>query len=307
MINDNFDPGFINVVEGGAEAVEELLKCKFDHIFFTGGIRVGKIIAGEAAKTLTPVTLELGGKSPCIVDEEIDMKLTAKRIVWGKFFNAGQSCVAPDYLLVHRQVKQQLFNFMTKYIRKFYGNDPKNNPDYPRIINERHFSRLVDLLKQGQVVLGGGTDSTDCYIEPTIMENVSLDDEIMESEIFGPILPVVEFSHLDQAIEFVNSKPKPLASYIFSKKPQNIEKFISRTSSGGTTVNDTLLHLSSPYLPFGGVGESGIGRYHGKSGFDAFSNKRAVLSKPFFLDLWLRYPPYSRKFGLMKRVLNFLP
>jgi aldehyde dehydrogenase (NAD+) len=291
IISKTFESGFVKVIEGGVEATQELLAEKFDHIFFTGGTEVGKIVMSAAAKHLTPVTLELGGKSPCIVDENTHLEYTAKRIVWGKFINAGQTCTAPDYLLVHKNIKASLFNKIEKYIKEFYGYMPLNSPNYSRIINQKHFFRLANFLKYGTIIIGGNTDLEDLYIAPTVIDQVSWEDKIMQEEIFGPILPVIEYTDIDEAIAIINEKPKPLALYFFSKNKQHQTKVLQSTASGGVCINDTVMHLTIPSLPFGGVGESGMGRYHGKAGFENFSYQRSVLNKSFLFDLKWRYYP----------------
>ncbi len=291
IIGKTFEPGFINVIEGGAEVSQKLLAEKFDHIFFTGGTEVGKIVMSAAAKHLTPVTLELGGKSPCIVDENTHLEYTAKRIVWGKFINAGQTCTAPDYLLVHKNIKASLLNQIEKYIKEFYGDVPSESRNYSRIINQKHFFRLANLLKYGTIIVGGDTHLQDLYIAPTVIDRVSWEDQIMQEEIFGPILPVIEYTDLDEAIAIINERPKPLALYFFSNNKQHQNKVLQSTASGGVCINDTVMHLTIPALPFGGVGESGMGRYHGKAGFENFSYQRSVLNKSFLFDLKWRYYP----------------
>lgn len=295
IIQKTFDSSFITVVEGGVETSKELLSESFDHIFFTGGTEIGKIVMSAAAQYLTPVTLELGGKSPCIVDDSVHIEYTAKRIVWGKFSNAGQTCTAPDYLLVNRKIKRDLLNSIKKYIGEFYGNEPSKSHSYSRIINLRHFYRLSELLKNGEIVVGGDTDLEEFYIAPTVIDQVSWKDKVMQEEIFGPVLPVLEYTHLSEAIDLVNKQPKPLAIYFFSSNKKNQELVLQSTASGGACINDTVMHLTVPALPFGGVGASGFGRYHGKAGFDNFSYQRGVLNKSFLLDLKWRYPPYPEK------------
>lgn len=304
MIGDLFDPAYIAVVEGGVETSQALLEEKFDHIFFTGGTAIGKLVMAAAAKHLTPVTLELGGKSPCVVDEDIQIEHAAKRIAWGKFLNAGQTCVAPDYLLVDRRVKSDLLKAIATALQQFYGNDPAQSPDYARIISPRHFARLSELMQESQVLIGGQTDPTDRYIAPTLVEVASLDARIMQEEIFGPILPVIEYDRPEEAIALINSKSKPLALYIFSRNTQLQEQILKETSSGGVCINDTIMHLGVSELPFGGVGDSGIGRYHGKAGFDTFSHFKSVLRKPFWLELPWRYAPYAGKLELIKKMIK---
>ena len=296
------DPRAIRVVEGGAPETTALLRESWDHIFYTGSARVGRIVMEAAARHLTPVTLELGGKSPCIVDETADLNLAAKRIVFGRFYNAGQTCLAPDYVLVHERVHDALVNRMVSAIREFYGDDPRRSPDFARIVNERHHDRLTRLLDSGEVVTGGQADRSERYIAPTILKNVSEDAPAMQEEIFGPILPVISVSGMGSAISYVNRLPKPLALYLFSRDEGIQERVISETSAGGTTINHVMLHLSVHELPFGGVGESGLGRYRGRRSFQTFSNERAVLKKPSLPDPPILFPPYSaRKLRWLKR------
>ena len=302
LISKTFNPGIVKVVEGGKETTQQLLAEKIDHIFFTGGTQVGKIIMKAAAENLTPVTLELGGKSPCIVDSNIHIEHAARRITWGKFINAGQTCVAPDYLLVHRSIKEQLLAAMKQCLQEFYGENPANSPDYARIINDNHYNRLSQLLEAGEIVVGGETDAAQRYIAPTIIDQVDWDDAVMQEEIFGPILPVLEYEELEEAIASVNAGPKPLALYFFSKDRATQKQVLQETSSGGTGINDTIMQLMSPELPFGGVGNSGIGAYHGKASFDTFSHQRSILTQSFLLDIKLRYPPYEGKL----KFLNWL-
>jgi len=294
----------VQVVEGSVPETTELLQEKWDHIFYTGNGTVGRIVMAAAARHLTPVTLELGGKSPCIVDESADLNMAAQRIVFGKFFNAGQTCVAPDYVLVHDHVHDALVNRMSSAIREFYGDDPKQSPDFARIVNERHHARLTRLLDDADVVTGGEADVSDRYIAPTILKNVKEDDAVMQEEIFGPILPVISVPSVDSAIAFVNRRPKPLALYLFGRNKDVHDRVLAGTSAGGTTINHIWLHLGVDQLPFGGVGESGMGAYHGRLSFETFSHRRAVLKKPLLPDPPLLFPPYSaRKLRWIKRLL----
>ncbi len=304
LIRKTFDPSYIAVIEGGVEASQELLSQKFDHIFFTGGTQVGRIVMEAAAKHLTPVTLELGGKSPCIVETDIDLPTACKRIVWGKFMNAGQTCIAPDYLLVNRRIKADFLVGLERTITEFYGQNPINNPDYGRIINDKQFARLQGLLQEGEIIVGGQTDAGDRYIAPTVIDGVSLTSPIMQEEIFGPILPVLNYDKLDEAIALINQKPKPLALYLFSNDKQKQQQVLRETSSGGVCINDTITHLGVSELPFGGVGESGMGSYHGKASFDTFSHRKSVLEKSFRFDLDFRYPPYKNKLNFIKRFIG---
>ena len=298
-----FDRKAIRVIEGGAQETTALLRQNWDHIFYTGNGRVGRIVMEAAAKHLTPVTLELGGKSPCIVDESAELDTAAKRIVYGKFFNAGQTCVAPDYVLVHDRVHDALVNRMVSTIREFYGDDPKQSPDFGRIINERHHARLTRFLDGADIVTGGETDPSERYMAPTILKNVNEGDALMQEEIFGPILPVISFSSIDSAIGFVNRQAKPLALYVFSRDRRVQDRVLAGTSAGGTAINHVWLHVGVPQLPFGGVGESGMGAYHGRQSFETFSHRRSVLKKPTLADPPLLFPPYTaRKMRWFKKL-----
>ncbi|HJK92592.1 MAG TPA: aldehyde dehydrogenase family protein [Polyangiaceae bacterium LLY-WYZ-15_(1-7)] len=288
------DESCIRVIEGGVPETTKILEQRFDHIFYTGNGVVGRIVMGAAAKHLTPVTLELGGKSPCIVDATADLDVAAKRIVWGKFFNAGQTCVAPDYILVEESVHDALLTRLAATVREFYGDEPQSSPDFARIVNARHHGRLLKLLERsGTVVCGGEHDVDDRYIAPTILKDVPHDAPVMQEEIFGPILPVLSVPHVDAAITFVNQRPKPLALYCFSSSKKTQQKVQDRTSSGGMTINHVWMHLAVPELPFGGVGESGMGAYHGSHSFETFSHRKAVLKKPTQVDPPILYPPYT--------------
>ena len=304
IIAKHFDPAYLAVVEGGVEASQKLLAEKFDHIFFTGGTAVGKIIMAAAAKYLTPVTLELGGKSPCIVDTDINLEHTVRRITWGKFINAGQTCIAPDYLLVNKTIKKDLIDGLEKSLKEFYGENPASSPDYARIISQKHFERLVSFLKDGEVVIGGENQPSERYIAPTLIDNVSLEDSVMQEEIFGPILPIIEYTDIAEAIALINSRPKPLALYLFSQDKNLQKRVLQETSSGGVCINDTVMQVGVSSLPFGGVGDSGIGNYHGKASFDTFSHKKSVLQNSFWLDLKWRYAPYQGKLPLIKKLLG---
>lgn len=304
IFQKNFDHAYIAVVEGGVETSQQLLQQKFDHIFFTGGTAIGKIVMEAAAKNLTPVTLELGGKSPCIIDNDINIEYTARRIAWGKFINAGQTCIAPDYLLVNQTIKKPLLDSIKNCLQEFYGNDPEKSPDFGRIINQKQFNRLVELLKSGEIIVGGKTNPETCYIAPTLIDHVSLEAPIMQEEVFGPILPVIEYKNLEEAIAIVNNQPKPLALYFFSKNQDYQQQILQTTSSGGVCINDTIMHIGVTELPFGGVGNSGIGSYHGKASFDTFSHQKSVLKKSFLFDLKVRYAPYLGKLDLVKKIMS---
>lgn len=304
IISKYFESDYIAVVEGGIETSQQLLREKFDHIFFTGSPAVGKIVMAEAAKTLTPVTLELGGKSPCIVDTDINLKHTAKRIIWGKFINAGQTCVAPDYLLVNQAIKPDLIAALKTTIREFYSENPANSPDYPRIINQKHFEHLTKLLNNGEIIIGGDTKPEELYISPTLIDQISLTDPIMQTEIFGPILPIIEYTDIETAIALINSQPKPLALYLFTRNQQLQKHILQNTSSGGVCINDIAMQFAVSSLPFGGVGNSGIGSYHGKASFDTFSHYKSVLKNSFWLDINWRYAPYKGKLSLLKLIIR---
>lgn len=304
MISKTFDPAYVAAVEGGVEISKQLLAEKFDHIFFTGGTKIGKIVMEAAAKHLTPVTLELGGKSPCIVDSDIQIEYTAKRIAWGKFINAGQTCIAPDYLLVDKKIKPDLMSAIKTALHEFYGEDPQQSPDYSRIINQHHLKRLVEFIKDGEIVAGGQSNAEDRYISPTVIDKVSWDSPVMQDEIFGPILPVLEYDDFGEAIAQINARPKPLALYLFSKDKEKQQRVLRETSSGGLCINDTVMQVGVTTLPFGGVGDSGIGSYHGKASFDTFSHYKSVLQKSFWLDLKWRYAPYKGKLDLIKKAIG---
>ncbi|MGL5082900.1 MAG: aldehyde dehydrogenase [Microcoleaceae cyanobacterium] len=304
IIQNTFDPAYIVAIEGGVNVSQALLAEKFDHIFFTGGKKVGQVVMEAAAKHLTPVTLELGGKSPCIVDANIQVKSAAKRIAWGKFINAGQTCIAPDYLLVNSKIKDELLAALQTSVREFYGENPEASPDYCRIINPYHFERLTRLLEDGKILIGGQVNSATQYIAPTLIDQVSWDDPVMQEEIFGPILPVLDYQNLETAIAQVNARPKPLALYFFSKDVKKQQQILRETSSGGVCLNDTVMHIGITDLPFGGVGESGIGSYHGRASFDTFSHYKSVLQKVFWLDLNWRYAPYTGKVALIKKLVS---
>ncbi len=295
IINDNFPSDYFCVVEGGVKETTELLKHRFDKIFFTGSTSVGKIIYQAAAKHLTPVTLELGGKSPTFVLVDTDIKMTAKRIVWAKFINAGQTCVAPDYVLVDKSIEERFLEALKNEIEEYHKNSENIDENYLRIINTNNFDRLIKLIDNDKIYFGGNANRNERFISPTILQNISFEDEVMQDEIFGPILPVISFTKLDDAIKMVKERPKPLACYIYSKNRKTIKKLLKEISFGGGAVNDSLMHLSNSNLPFGGVGLSGIGSYHGKAGFDTFSHYKSILDKPFWIEPNIKYTPYSMK------------
>jgi aldehyde dehydrogenase (NAD+) len=300
IINETFEHEYISVYTGGREAIQEILEQRFDYIFFTGSPSLGKIVMEKASRFLTPVSLELGGKSPCIVEDDANLDVAARRIVFGKFLNSGQTCIAPDYLLVNSRVKDRLIEKMIRCITLSYGENPQSSPDYGRIINDVQFKKLRELLKTGEIVFGGQTDERERYIAPTIMNNVKPDDPVMQDEIFGPIFPVMEYNNLDEVINFINGREKPLAFYFFTSSRKKEKMVLSRTSSGGGCINDSMLHLTNPRMPFSGVGNSGMGAYHGKFSFDAFSHHRSILAKPTFFDFPLRYAPYGDKLKYAK-------
>lgn len=306
LINENFDEKYIQVINplDGKETVSYLLDLNFDYIFFTGSIRVGKIIMEKASKNLIPVTLELGGKSPCIVDKTANIPLAAKRIVWGKFLNAGQTCVAPDYILVDKTIKNKLLEELKAEIIKQFGSNIKESPDFPRIINKMSLNRIKSYLSDGEIYFGGNFDEEDLYMEPTLLTNIKDNSMVMEDEIFGPILPVIEYSNLDDVIHSLKYKEKPLALYYFSENKNLIEKVLSNISSGGATVNDTIIHVACPNLPFGGVGLSGIGQYHGKASFDTFTHHKSIIKRGTFLELPIRFAPYNNKLSLLRKLMK---
>ena len=302
LINENFDAQFLYVVEGGVEETTAILKLRFDKIFFTGSPRVGKIVYKAAAEHLTPVTLELGGKSPAFVTEKADLQIAAKRIVWGKFINAGQTCVAPDYLYVAENIKAKFLKVLIEEIKK--RNYTDNVDHYCKIINERNFDRLEKMIDREKVVFGGETNREKRYISPTVLDHVTWEDAVMQEEIFGPILPILTYKNLETAMQTVVEGEKPLSAYLFSNDAKEQELFTEKLSFGGGCINDTLMHLSNDRLPFGGVGNSGIGHYHGKFGFEAFSHQKAILKKSNYLEPELKYPPYSdAKLNILKKLL----
>lgn len=303
IIRDCFDEKYLAVIEGGRDANQELLKENFDYIFFTGSVSVGKLVMEAASKNLTPMTLELGGKSPCIVAKDADIDLAAKRIIWGKTLNSGQTCVCPDYLLVHREVKEKLLIAMKKYIKTFYGDKPCENEEFPRIVNEKHFERLKNLIAGEAVFTGGDSNDKTLQISPTILEHVTWEHPVMQEEIFGPILPVLEFEDIEEVITMVNSHPKPLALYLFTNSKELERRIVSCVPFGGGCINDTLVHLATSYMPFGGVGNSGMGGYHGKWSFDTFTHKKSILKKSNLLDVNIRYAPYKDKLKLLKKMM----
>ena len=301
ILSECFEPQYVAVVTGGRAENTRLLHEHFDYIFFTGSQNVGKEVMRNAAEYLTPVTLELGGKSPCIVDQTADIKLAAKRIVLGKYLNCGQTCVAPDYVYCHRSVKEKLIKEVQKQIRRQYGKQPLRNSDYGKIINEKHFDRILGLIDEQKVVHGGGSDRNTLRIEPTVMDNVTFFDAVMQEEIFGPVLPILTFDSLDEAIRRINSMPHPLALYLFTSDKKAAGKVTARCGFGGGCINDTIIHLATSEMGFGGFGESGMGAYHGKTGFDTFTHYKSIVDKKTWIDLPMRYQPYRKRNEKMVR------
>ena len=304
ILTECFDPKYVAVVTGGRAENTCLLREHFDYIFFTGSQAVGKEVMRSAAEHLTPVTLELGGKSPCIVDQTADIRLAARRIVFGKYLNCGQTCVAPDYVYCHRSVKDQLIKEVQKQIRRQYGKQPLHSSDYGKIINEKHFDRILGLIDEKKVVHGGGSDRSTLRIEPTVMDNVTFSDAVMQEEIFGPVMPILVFDSLDEVIRRINSMPHPLALYIFTSDKKAARKVTARCGFGGGCINDTIIHLATSEMGFGGFGESGMGAYHGKTGFDTFTHYKSIVDKKTWIDLPMRYQPYRK--GAEKLVRFFL-
>ena len=306
IINETFDKNHVECIEGGVEVTTSLLAKRWDYIFFTGSVAVGKIVAKAAAENLTPVTLELGGKNPCIIDATANLKLSAKRIVWGKFINAGQTCIAPDYILVSEKIKTAFVELLKKEITIAYGENPEISSDFPRIINEKNWKRQLALLENQTILFGGKTNSTDFYIAPTLVDEPSLDSLVMKDEIFGPILPILSFKNENDLEAIISTYEKPLSLYVFTENNTFAKKIIQKYSFGGGCINDTVIHFSNKRLPFGGVGQSGMGAYHGKLSFTIFSHQKSVVRKANWIDLPLRYAPYKGKLNLIKTVLKWL-
>ena len=305
IIGETFDENHAEVIEGGVAVSQELLSQRWDYIFFTGSVAVGKIIAKAAAENLTPVTLELGGKSPCIVDETANLKLAAKRIVWGKFINAGQTCIAPDYILVKSKIKPQLIAYLKAEIINAYGENPEISSDFPRIINQKNWQRLYNLLEGENILFGGHSHAESNYLAPTLVDEPSLESALMKDEIFGPILPILAYDEATDLKNTISKYEKPLALYVFTENKTFAENIIQEFSFGGGCINDTIIHLANPRLPFGGVGHSGIGAYHGRLSFDTFSHKKAIVRKGNWLDLPLRYAPYTNKLNTLRKLLRW--
>ncbi|MDQ2718937.1 MAG: aldehyde dehydrogenase [Bacteroidota bacterium] len=306
IIGETFHENYIKVVTGdGAEIVPEMINSfRFDHIFYTGSTNVGREVYKLAANRLVPVTLELGGKSPCIVEPDADLEVAAKRIVFGKFINAGQTCIAPDYILVHKSIKEKLLDSLSETVQKFYTSDPLSSYDYGKIINQKRFHTLISFLSEGKIFYGGKYNEASLYIEPTILDNITLGDAIMKEEIFGPILPVLSFETIDEAIVIVQQNENTLAFYLFTKNKRTEDEWVRRVSFGGGCINNTVFHFANMNMPFGGIGNSGVGSYHGKKTFEIFSHAKPVLKTATWLDLDLKYPTLQGKLGLMKKIIG---
>ena len=306
LISETFAPEYVTMIKGERDVAEALLREPFGKIFFTGSTKVGRLVMAAAAQHLTPVTLELGGKCPCLVCADAPMEITARRIAWGKFMNAGQTCVAPDFLLVDRRIRDRLLEALKQALREGYGEDPQKSADYGRIINHRHFNRLTDYLSAGRVVHGGQHDASELYLAPTILTDVPLQAPVMQEEIFGPILPVLEFEQLDDALARLRDRPTPLALYLFTQDYAIQDRVLAATRSGGVCLNDTITHILGKELPFGGLGDSGMGAYHGRASFECFTHYRSVLRRSFRFDAKLRYPPPRVSLATLKRACRFL-
>ena len=306
MIKDAFNEEYIAVVSGDYQVNSALLDLEFDYIFFTGSVNVGKIVMEKASKNLIPITLELGGKSPVIVDNSANLKISAKRIIWGKLINAGQTCVAPDYVLAHEDIYDDLVKEFIKVIKEFYGEDIKNNKEFGRIVNDKHMNRLKNILEhdKNKIVYGGEIDFENRFISPTILKNVDLNDKVMSEELFGPILPVIKYKNIEDIKYYISKHKNPLALYVFSENKAFSEDVITRFSFGGGCVNDTISHVASNYLPFGGIGSSGMGSYHGKSSFDTFTHSKSIVKKSIKLDIKLVFPPYKNRINIIKKVMK---
>ena len=304
LISETFPPQYIAFLETDNRQTDNLLKQHFDYIFYTGGVAFGKRIMMAAAKNLTPVTLELGGKSPCIVDNDAHIQIAARRIVWGKYLNCGQTCVAPDYIFVHREVKDKLITALQAEIERQDGKAPQESPDYPRIISQDHFYNLLLLLKQGHIVAGGKYDDKDLYIAPTVISGILPENRIMSEEIFGPILPLLDFDDIDNVIDYVNNQEKPLALYYFGQNKKKARYVLQNTSSGGACINDVVTHVANTHLPFGGVGSSGTGAYHGKYSFDTFSHTRSIVQSTTRFNIGMKFAPYDGKLKWLKKIMK---
>ena len=306
IVSEAFDPVHVEVFQGGPEVSQRLLSRRWDYIFFTGSVNVGRVVAEAAAKNLTPITLELGGKNPCIVHSSANLEIAAKRIVWGKFINAGQTCIAPDFVMVDSSQKDRLIKLLKKEIVSAYGNEPALSPDFARIINEGHMQRLIGMIDPVKVAHGGKYDLTTRYISPTLIVDPAQESTLMDEEIFGPILPVISYTNYDQIERQLSKYEKPLALYVFSNDTKFSDKIIHRFSFGGGCVNDTVIHFANKRLPFGGVGHSGMGAYHGKLGFDTFSHKKSIVKRATWLDVPLRYAPYRNKITKLRKLIDWM-
>ena len=306
IIDEVFDKNHVEVVEGGVELAQKLLSERWDYIFFTGSVAVGKIVAKAAAENLTPITLELGGKNPCIIDETANLKLAAKRIVWGKFVNAGQTCIAPDYILIQKDMKSHFVDYLKAEITLAYGKNPSESPDFARIVNSRNWQRLIEMIDPEKVIYGGESNRDNCYIAPTLIDEDALDSLVMKEEIFGPILPILTYANEAEINTILSKYEKPLALYVFTENNSFSKKIIQKYSFGGGCINDTMVQFANKRLPFGGVGHSGIGAYHGRLSFDVFSHKKGIVKKANWLDLPLRYAPYKGKLSMIKQILKWL-
>lgn len=304
IIKECFQEEHVAIVTGGREVTSELIHAPVDYIFFTGSVAVGKIVMKAAAERLTPITLELGGKSPTIVHRDANIEIAAKRIAWGKFLNTGQTCIAPDYVYVHEDIKDAFLGELEKVIQQFYGENPLESEDYGKIINERHFDRLLALLDQEKIAIGGEIDRDTLYIAPTVLENITWDDPVMAGEIFGPILPVLTYSDLNETLKTINDRPKPLALYLFSESDIIQSIVMDKVSFGGGCINDTLMHVANPNMPFGGVGPSGMGYYHGRDSFVTFSHRKAIHKKSTKVETGLAFPPYKNKISLLRKLMK---
>ncbi|EKT4510301.1 aldehyde dehydrogenase [Flavobacterium psychrophilum] len=306
IIRESFEVKHVVAVTGDYTIAQDLLKKRWDYIFFTGSVTVGKIVAKAAAENLTPITLELGGKNPCIVDESANLQLAAKRIIWGKILNAGQTCIAPDYILVHHKMKSKLINYLIDEIKKALGENPQESEDFARIINLKNWERQLSLIENQNIISGGQSSKNDFYLAPTLLDEPHLDSSVMKDEIFGPILPILSYQSKTDIESTISKYEKSLSLFIFSENKSFIKEVLNKYSFGGGCVNDTIIHFSNSRLPFGGVGHSGIGAYHGKLSFDTFSHKKSIVRKGNWLDLPLRYAPYKNKVNIIKRILNWL-
>ncbi|MBU3111589.1 aldehyde dehydrogenase [Clostridium lacusfryxellense] len=306
IIEDAFEKEYIRVIEGEKETTSALINSPFDYIFFTGSVPVGRIVMKAAAENLVPVTLELGGKSPVIVDKTANLELAAKRILWGKLINAGQTCIAPDYIFVHKSIKERFIQMLKIEVVNFYGEDASKSSDYGRIVNKRQFDRLATIIEndKNKIIYGGGSNAGALYIEPTIIDKVNWQDDVMKDEIFGPIMPILEYENLDEVIEMINDRPKPLSLYVFTEDKNFETTVLRRISFGGGCINDTISHVASSNMPFGGVGNSGMGSYHGRDSFETFSHRKSILKKSTSMDIKLIFPPYGNRDKLIRKMLK---